>query len=143
MNLGGPLQAGLMCRNGFVLALARIEELKAEITTACESFAYEYVISIGSPETTGMDEGPTQEEVMAGLNPTEQTKIIDLVRQIRESGVSVFIIEHSMRVIMGLCDRICVIHHGQVIAVGTPGQICADQNVINSYLGEGNAFAKA
>ena len=83
------------------------------------------------------------DEVMAGLNPTEQMKIIDLVRQIRESGVSVFIIEHSMRVIMGLCDRICVIHHGQVIAVGTPGEICADKNVINSYLGEGNAFVKA
>lgn len=83
------------------------------------------------------------DEVMAGLNPTEQMKIIDLVRQIRQSGVSVFIIEHSMRVIMGLCDRICVIHHGQVIAVGTPGQICADKNVINSYLGEGNAFVKA
>ncbi len=83
------------------------------------------------------------DEVVAGLNPTEQTKIIDLVRQIRDSGVSVFIIEHAMRVIMGLCDRICVIHHGQVIAVGTPGQICADKNVINSYLGEGSAFVKA
>jgi len=83
------------------------------------------------------------DEVMAGLNPTEQTKIIDLVQQIRDSGVSVFIIEHAMRIIMGLCDRICVIHHGQVIAVGTPGQICADKNVINSYLGEGNAFVKA
>jgi branched-chain amino acid transport system ATP-binding protein len=82
------------------------------------------------------------DEVVAGLNPTEQTKIIDLVRQIRDSGVSVFIIEHAMRVIMGLCDRICVIHHGQVIAVGTPGQICADKNVINSYLGEGSAFVK-
>jgi ABC-type branched-subunit amino acid transport system ATPase component len=82
------------------------------------------------------------DEVMAGLNPTEQTKIIDLVRQIRDSGVSVFIIEHSMRVIMGLCDRICVIHHGQVIAVGTPSQVCADKNVINSYLGEGSAFVK-
>lgn len=83
------------------------------------------------------------DEVMAGLNPTEQKKIIELVRQVRDSGVSVFIIEHSMRVIMGLCDRICVIHHGQVIAVGTPDQICSDKNVINSYLGEGNAFVKA
>ncbi len=83
------------------------------------------------------------DEVIAGLNPTEQSKIIDLVRQVRDSGISVFIIEHAMRVIMGLCDRICVIHHGQAIAVGTPGQICADKNVINSYLGEGNAFAKA
>jgi branched-chain amino acid transport system ATP-binding protein len=80
---------------------------------------------------------------MAGLNPTEQKNIINLVRQVRDSGISVFIIEHSMRVIMGLCDRICVIHHGQVIAVGTPDEICTDRNVINSYLGEGNAFVKA
>jgi branched-chain amino acid transport system ATP-binding protein len=83
------------------------------------------------------------DEVMAGLNPTEQKNIINLVRQVRDSGISVFIIEHSMRVIMGLCDRICVIHHGQVIAVGTPDEICTDRNVINSYLGEGNAFVKA
>jgi branched-chain amino acid transport system ATP-binding protein len=83
------------------------------------------------------------DEVMAGLNPTEQTEIISLVRKIRESGVSIFIIEHSMRVIMGLCDRICVIHHGERISLGTPKEICADRKVIEAYLGEGNAFAKA
>jgi branched-chain amino acid transport system ATP-binding protein len=83
------------------------------------------------------------DEVMASLNPTEQTEIIGLVKKIRSSGVSIFIIEHSMRVIMGLCDRICVIHHGERISVGTPKEICADRKVIEAYLGEGNAFAKA
>lgn len=83
------------------------------------------------------------DEVMAGLNPTEQTQIINLVREVRDSGVTIFIIEHSMRVIMGLCDRIAVIHHGRRISEGTPSEICADKKVIEAYLGEGNAFVKA
>ena len=83
------------------------------------------------------------DEVMAGLNPTEQTEIIGWVKKIRDTGVSIFIIEHSMRVIMGLCDRICVIHHGECISVGAPKEICADRKVIEAYLGEGSAFVKA
>ncbi len=83
------------------------------------------------------------DEVMAGLNPTEQAEIIALVKKIRESGVSIFIIEHSMRVIMGLCDHICVIHHGERLSMGTPREICADRKVIEAYLGEGNVFVKA
>jgi branched-chain amino acid transport system ATP-binding protein len=83
------------------------------------------------------------DEVMAGLNPTEQADIIALVKKIRESGISIFIIEHSMRVIMGLCDHICVIHHGERLSMGTPKEICADRKVIEAYLGEGNAFVKA
>jgi len=55
---------------------------------------------------------------MAGLNPTEQGEIIDLVRKVRETGTAIFIIEHHMRVIMGLSDRIVVIHHGVCIADG-------------------------
>ena len=82
------------------------------------------------------------DEVMAGLNPTEQENIIRLVLEIRTSGVSILIIEHSMRVIMGLCDRIAVIHHGERIAMGTPAEICADKNVIDSYLGKGCSFVK-
>jgi len=82
------------------------------------------------------------DEVMAGLNPTEQENIIRLVREIRTSGISLFIIEHSMRVIMGLCDRIAVIHHGERIAMGTPAEICADKNVIDSYLGKGCSFVE-
>jgi branched-chain amino acid transport system ATP-binding protein len=72
------------------------------------------------------------DEVMAGLNPTEQMEIIGLVKKIRESGISIFVIEHSMRVIMGLCDRICVIHHGERLSMGTPKEICADRKVIEA-----------
>ena len=77
------------------------------------------------------------DEVMAGLNPTEQQEIIDLVLKTREKGISIFVIEHHMRVIMGLSDRILVIHHGVCIAEGTPQEISDDERVIEAYLGKG------
>jgi branched-chain amino acid transport system ATP-binding protein len=75
------------------------------------------------------------DEVMAGLNPTEKTTVTELVRRIRASGVAVLIIEHAMRVIMGLSDRICVLNYGQCIATGDTAAVCADPKVIAAYIG--------
>jgi len=82
------------------------------------------------------------DEVMAGLNPREKEIMSELVRNIRASGVAVLIIEHAMRVIMGISDRICVLNYGQCIATGETASVCSDPKVITAYIGEGMAPGK-
>jgi branched-chain amino acid transport system ATP-binding protein len=76
------------------------------------------------------------DEVMAGLTPSEHNEMIDAVRNIRRSGISVVIIEHVMPVIMNLCDRIYVLHHGDLICEGAPADVVRDPEVVRAYLGE-------
>jgi branched-chain amino acid transport system ATP-binding protein len=76
------------------------------------------------------------DEVMAGLTPSEHNAMIGTVKDIRASGVTVVIIEHVMPVIMQLCDRIYVLHHGELICQGAPGQVVRDPAVVQAYLGE-------
>jgi branched-chain amino acid transport system ATP-binding protein len=76
------------------------------------------------------------DEVMAGLTPSEHNEMIDTVRTIRASGVTVVIIEHVMPVIMSLCDRIYVLHHGELICEGPPDKVARDPEVVRAYLGE-------
>ena len=76
------------------------------------------------------------DEAMAGLRPKETDEIIELVRQISKRGIALLLVEHVMKVIMSLSDRIVVIHHGKKIAEGKPEQIVQDKAVIDAYLGE-------
>lgn len=76
------------------------------------------------------------DEVMAGLTPSEHNEMIDAVRSIQTSGVSVVIIEHVMPVIMNLCDRIYVLHHGELICQGPPQAVIRNPEVVKAYLGE-------
>ncbi len=76
------------------------------------------------------------DEVMAGLNPAEVTQAMELVKRIRERGITILMIEHVMKAIMSICDRIIVLHHGEKIAEGVPENISKNQRVIEVYLGE-------
>ncbi len=76
------------------------------------------------------------DEVMAGLRPGEVDELVEIIQGLRRSGVTIFVIEHIMRAIMALSDRIVVIQFGKKIAEGTPGEIASNENVIKAYLGE-------
>jgi branched-chain amino acid transport system ATP-binding protein len=76
------------------------------------------------------------DEVMAGLTPTEITQAVALIREINRTGVTVVVIEHIMRAITGVSDRILVMHHGRKIADDEPERVLSDPQVIEAYLGE-------
>lgn len=76
------------------------------------------------------------DEVMAGLRPAEVDEMVEIIKQLRLTGITIFVIEHIMRAIMALSDRIVVIHFGKKIAQGTPREVASNENVIKAYLGD-------
>jgi len=81
------------------------------------------------------------DEVMAGLRPNEVDEMVDILKNLRNRGITIFVIEHIMRAIMALSDRIVVIQFGKKIAEGTPNEIANNEKVIKAYLGEDYAVA--
>jgi branched-chain amino acid transport system ATP-binding protein len=77
------------------------------------------------------------DEVLAGLTPMETAEAMDLVRKVNEQlGITIFMVEHVMKAVVGLCERILVLHYGSKIAEGTPLEIASNDEVIEAYLGE-------
>ena len=75
------------------------------------------------------------DEPTAGMNPIETRDAVDLVRRIQDTGIAVVLIEHDMRFVFGLCDRVAVLVQGSKLVEGTPAEVQADERVINAYLG--------
>jgi branched-chain amino acid transport system ATP-binding protein len=82
------------------------------------------------------------DEVMGGLNTREIGEVMDLIRRVNQRGVTVLLIEHLMKAVMGLCNRVLVLHHGARIALETPDEVANDPAVIEAYLGQRYAAAR-
>lgn len=96
--------------------------------------ALEIAIALAaSPELMLLDEPVT------GMNPEETFEMMHKIKEIRDRGITILLVEHDMRVVMGICDRICVLNFGKKIAEGSPKEICENQEVITAYLGEAYA----
>ena len=76
------------------------------------------------------------DEVMAGLNSSEVVAALSLIKEINDRGITILMIEHIMHAIMGVSDRIIVLHYGRKLAEGTPEVISNNKEVIEVYLGE-------
>jgi branched-chain amino acid transport system ATP-binding protein len=76
------------------------------------------------------------DELMAGLNPAEVSEAMELVTRIRDKGITIVMVEHVMKAIMGISSRVMVLHHGEKIAEGTCNEISCNRRVIEIYLGE-------
>ncbi|HYA94021.1 MAG TPA: ABC transporter ATP-binding protein [Thermodesulfobacteriota bacterium] len=115
---------GLMHRKNYLARSLTIGDRKRlEITRAMATH----------PEVILLD------ETAAGLNPTELDQAIALIRKIREQGITILIVEHIMKVIMSISDRIHAINYGETITEGTPQEVANNKAVIEAYLGEAYA----
>lgn len=111
--------------------LTRVANQAASTLTLADRKRLEFAKSLAmKPKLLLLD------EVNAGLNPTEIDQALELIKKIAATGVTIIVIEHLMKVVLGLSHRILVLHHGELIASGPPDTVMRDHKVIDAYLGK-------
>ncbi len=119
-----------------VLKFLGIEHVKHKLTKNLPQ-GFERLLSVGMVMASGA-ELILLDEPVAGMNPTETSQMMKMILAIRDKGITVLMVEHNMRVIMGMCDRIVALNFGQKIAEGTPDHVRENKEVIEAYLGAGS-----
>jgi branched-chain amino acid transport system ATP-binding protein len=118
------------------LGLANIAHLLMRSITTADAKKVELARALATgPKLLLLD------EVMSGLTPVETQEMVELIKKLRDEGLTFVIVEHVMQVIMNLCEKIFVLDFGSKIAEGNPKEICSNKRVIDSYLGEVIMFA--
>ncbi|MFT4277913.1 MAG: ABC transporter ATP-binding protein [Rhodopseudomonas sp.] len=139
--LDNVLTAGLL---RYDVATAREQALICLDRVGLKSVAHKLAGDLSFPERARVElaralcTGPKVlllDEVMAALNPVEMQEIMDLIRSLRDDGLTLLVVEHHMRAIMTICDRILVLNFGKLLADGTAQQVANDPVVIEAYLG--------
>jgi branched-chain amino acid transport system ATP-binding protein len=113
----------------------RLSDLAATLTTAGKKRLELARAMSAKPRLLLLD------EVLAGLNPTETEHMINVLRRIKARGIAILMVEHIMRVVMSLSDRIVVMHLGRKLAEGKPSEVAQDPEVIRAYLGDAPEIA--
>jgi branched-chain amino acid transport system ATP-binding protein len=130
-------ERALRARAAEIIALVGLDHRRDDVASALpygEQRLVEVAVALAArPRLLLLD------EPAAGMTGLEKDRLIDLVRRVREQGVTVLLVEHDMRLVMGISDVVIVLNHGRVIAEGPPAAIQAHPDVIRAYLGSTRA----